>query len=320
VSAAAAADLRHKEAEEESPASEDEDDEEVEVEVVERIPKKAKLKDDKADQEEDSDDDSLAGAGDKSLSLVKHVSRSTPPMVGYRAPGTTGSAGFALACTLDDALWFPPKDGATGGGALAAHFLTMRNSIKSGDKIMKNNFLQNSNNQITKTLSPLYGWQGITSPHFNLLITNPTLPVLVILPPLNKFNGFAVFAGWIYDAYEKDACMPADAQNFKKVGYLKVVKKEPHGRQATQENSIEETATQETATQLGTQLDSIEDEEYEVCEGIKHFAVVVNQDWVARLVKNEEDKKFADRQRVATHGGGGGGGGHRDQWGNQGNR
>jgi hypothetical protein len=77
---AAAADSRNKEAEEESPASEDEDDEEApEVEVVERIPKKAKLKDDKAYQEEDSDDDSLAGAGDKSLSLVKHVSRSTPP-------------------------------------------------------------------------------------------------------------------------------------------------------------------------------------------------------------------------------------------------
>jgi hypothetical protein len=65
-------------------------------------------------------------------------------------------------------------------------------------------------------------------------------------------------------------------------------------------------------------LDSTEDEEStEVCEGVKHFAVVVNQDWVARMVKTDDDKKFAERQRnVAHHAHAGGGHNNsRENWG-----
>jgi hypothetical protein len=45
----------------------------------------------------------------------------------------------------------------------------------------------------------------------------------------------------------------------------------------------------------------------EVREGVKHFAVVVNRDWVDRMVKSEDDKKFAERQRNVAHAHAGGG-------------
>ena len=104
--------------------------------------------------------------------------------------------------------------------------------------------------------------------------------------------------------------MPVDDEHLKKVGYLKAVK--PQAQANTQEKSsieIEATqgGTQESPTQAATQATLDEEASTEVCEGVKHFAVVVNQDWVARTVKNDDDKKFADRQRAAVHAHSGGG-------------
>jgi hypothetical protein len=193
-------------------------------------------------------------------------------------------------------MWFPQPGG--GGGALAASFKNLRDSIISGDLVLKKNLLQNCNNQITKILSPLYSWQVITSPGFNLLTTDPTFPVVVLLPPHKKFNGFAVAGGWIYDAYNNAYCLPVDAEHLKKVGYLKVVK--PQGNEAqfeSQDNStIVESQTQ-TATQDNAKTEPKEQEDLEVCEGVKHFAVVLNHDWVTRMVKNEKEKEYAEQRR-----------------------
>ena len=84
-----------------------------------------------------------------------------------------------------------------------------------------------------------------------------------------------------------------------------------------QANSTVVIPTQETITQMATQLDSMDDEEStEICEGVKHFAVVVNQDWVARMVKTDDDKKFAERQRNVAHAHAGGGHNNsRENWG-----
>jgi len=134
-------------------------------------------------------------------------------------------------------------------------------------KEKKTAFLQNALNQISKFLSPLYMWHHIQEANYEVMAHQATFPIVVVLPPVEKLNGFCIAGSWIYDAKDKDFAMELTRDNLTKLGYY-----------AKNGNPSQE-------------------QTFEVVSGVRHYAVVLNHDWVKHcLTQTEKSKQSSHSQ------------------------
>jgi hypothetical protein len=217
---------------------------------------------------QDSDNDSIVEGETKELMHVRGVSRDQPPPIMYKAATRYGAAGVALANALDECIWFYEQTSI--GGKVAGAMRALATDIQRG-KLKKLEFLQIATNQIAKMISPLYMWQLVKEEKkkYDIMQHCATFPVVVVLPQSEKFNGFCVANGWIFDA-RKDTAIALNKENLMDLGYY--IKNDSV---ATQDQVVEQV------------------------KDLKHYAVVMNHDWVKPLlVKNAEHK---DRNASGFH-------------------
>ena len=287
----------------------------VAMAVEETIPKKVKVTQKnkrKADvalaEPVDSYDseDSLAGEADKSVLLVKRWTRFVPPFLQYRAKNRTMSAGFALASALDMAVWFPvPQPGCSqkGGGVIVQQIRTILEKHVAGNIDVKKILLQRANNMVTQSLSPLYQYQHITSKLFNVLTTATTLPVVVLTNP-NKYSGFAVCGNWIYDAKAVAMCKELNEANLRELGYFKKTATaaaspsvDDGAKKKGSPTSKEKEAEEDKEKEAEKDKEKEPKADPEVADCVKHYAVVMNDDWINKKVEDggKDDKKPASK-------------------------
>ena len=218
-----------------------------------------------------SDDESITEGSSKYMLHLRGVSSVKFPPIIYKSHKKYGSAGMALANALDDNVWFYEQTSI--GGKLAGAIYGVISNIKQA-KEQKANFLQNCANMISKFISPLYMWHLVDAQaELNLMKYHATFPVVVVLPNHDNFNGFCVANGWIYDA-RREYALPFTKENLMMLGYF-------------QKN--EAVATQ--------------DQHFDLAPNVRHYAVVMNHDWVKQLlIKHAQGKGRDDSAGASQYG------------------
>jgi hypothetical protein len=242
---------------------------------------------------DDDDDsvDSLACFQNRNTISMKKLNRHIPPNISHPSPNRTFSACFALACAIDDTLFF--ENNVMNGGHLAAGIRQLMHNPGATNATL----LQRANNVITSNLSPIYKYVAVEDPHFNVWLYGTTYPVVALIPipkhGIQKVHGFAVAHNWIYNCM-LSAGIELTPSNLFDLGYFDELPSEPEEEDeekklAAAKPSADTDNNKKLAAKKPSagaddkrmkgkipQVMEYQDKKYVIAKGVRHFAVMLN--------------------------------------------